>query len=121
MEIEVVAADVGHAGRIEANARHPRLAQRVTGDLHHRVGAAVADHAGKPVGQDVGGRSGQRGRLEFIAVEVAQRAEHSHAMPRAGEHAGDQAGGRRLAVGAGHADEFQLMAGISRQAWQMRP
>ena len=111
----MVAADVRHAGRIEANARHPRLAQGVAGNLHHRVGAAVSDHAGQPVGQDVGGRGGQRGRLEFFAVEVAQRAEHPHAMPRARQHAGNQATGRRLAVGAGHADQFQLIAGISGQ------
>ena len=115
MEIEVIAADVRHAGGVEADAGHARLAQRMTGDFHHGVGAAVGDHAGQPGGQGSGRGRGQRRRLAGLAVEIAQRPQQPHRMPRRGQHAGQQATGGGLAVGAGNADELQAIAGIAGQ------
>ena len=77
------------------------------------MGAPVDRHAGQPAGQFVGGRRGQAGGTEFFAVEDAQRADESRGKPGRIEDAGDQTGGRRLAVGSGDADDLQLAAGVS--------
>ena len=113
--VEVIAADVGHASGVETDARHARLAQGMTGHFHYRMGAAVGGRTCEPGGQLSGGRRGPGGRLECVAVEVAEGARHAHLMPGAGENARQQAHGRRLAVGAGDADELEAMAGIAGQ------
>ena len=115
MIVEVVAADVGHAGGVESHAGHAVLRQGVAGDLHRRVRAAGGHHASEPGRQLVGGRRGPRRRFRDFAVEVAQRAQQAGAMSGGGEHAGHQATRGRLAVGAGDADHLQPVAGIAGQ------
>src|SRR3972149_8045624 len=59
------------------------------------------------------------GILHVFAVEISQRAQQSNFMARMGQHAGNQATSSRLAVGACHADNLQLVTGMSQTGTEL--
>ena len=104
----MVAAEVGEARRREPHAADPAQHQRVAGDLHDDGARAGLGHGGEQRVQ-----AGASGVVRALGIAVTLRRAPIRVctvpirpVPRPAAQAGlDQVGRRRLAVGAGDADD----------------
>ena len=111
VEVEVVARQVGEDAGGEAQVVDAPQRQRVRRHLHHAGAAAVGHHLAQHPLQLGRFRRRPRSRLDLaIADAVADRADAPAADAGRLEDRRQQVRGRRLAVGAGDADERQLVA-----------
>jgi hypothetical protein len=115
VEVEVVPAEVEEYGDVEDHAVDAAHHQGVAGDLHRaRHHVPLAHHREQAVQVRRLGRG--QCRLHVLARDPrAHRADHRGAHPGALQPALEQAGGRGLALGAGHADHPHRGGGVAVQ------
>ena len=111
MVIEMVLRKVGEDGPAEVHARHAILIESVGGNLHKGHLHACRAHAPKH-GVHVEAVRGGHGRVLAVpGPAVGNSAEDARPLPRRSEKVIEQVGGRRLAVGPGHADHGERQGG----------
>ena len=113
MVIEVLAAEVGEHGHVEADPPDPLQVERVGGNLHQAVGHARVEHVLQhPL--EVG-RFGRRppGRELEVRSAVADRPDDPGREARLLENGFEDVGRRRLAFGPGDADELHPVGRVA--------
>ena len=116
VEVEVVVAEVGEHGDVEVDLGDAPQLERVRGHLHHRRRAAAVDRgAQQRLQQRRLGRRLRR-RHDAVAEPVLDGAEARHALPGRRQHRFDEIRGRRLAAGAGDADDAAARATDDRRS-----
>ena len=108
----MVMGDIGDNPGVEGAALHPVLVDRVGGDLHHRVAAALRHHQGQHALQVVGIGGGVPGGQHPLPNHILDGADQPHFLAVRLEDAFEQIGGSRLAVCPRHADHPQALRGI---------
>ena len=110
----VFARNVRHAGGIVAHAGHERLFQCEVRYVDHRVRAAVCTMRASTLANRSGGGVGTAAYSTSSPSKYPSRSIN-HFVSRMGQNPGDQAASSRFAVGPGHADVFQHVAGMACQ------
>ena len=111
--VEVVAGEVGEKCAFEVQTADAVLMNGVRRAFHEGIIAAGFDHFGqKRVERDRigGGVGGFHGAIVDI---VAHRRDQSHFIAQTAVELIEHGGNRRLAVGAGHADEAKFARGVA--------
>ena len=117
VEVEVVAAEVEEGRHVEDDPRHPAHHERVAGHLHRARGHALLDHRSEQRVQVGRLGSGERGLHVPAGHPGADRADHRSTHTGCREAALEEAGRRRLALGAGDGHQGE---GARRLAVQQR-
>ena len=109
VEIKVILGQVREYRHIKVDARHALQRERMGGNLHHHMGAALLQHLPEQAVQlqTLGG--GMFGVQELFADHVAVCADEADLSPRHRfQHMLHDVGGAGLAAGAGKADELHF-------------
>jgi hypothetical protein len=102
--VEVVAGEIGEHRDVEMHARHAALVERMRADFHrHRLRAFVAQPCQQRVHRQHQ-RRGETGRHRVAIQAGTERADRRRTCAQQRPRLRDQLHGRRLAVGAGHAN-----------------
>ena len=113
--IQVVVGQIGEDATGEMQPCNTVLRHTVRAHLHEGIFAARIDHLlQQGVQLNRVGRSVCR-RDDFTVDDVLNRREQPAVVARFGEEPVQQSGDGGLAVGAGHAHQFQLLRGISEE------
>ena len=105
VKVEVIVGDVGQHGDAEAHVGDAAQRERVRTDLHRDRARAARPHLGEDALQIVGERRRVVERPHRVAEVRAERADPARDDPGAVEDRRDKVRRRRLAVGAGDADD----------------
>src|SRR5690606_140639 len=113
--IEVIAAQVGEHARVEAQAVHAPLVQRMRRCLHCECADAAVDERTQRGGQlnRARGRQCFRTTHDLAALEYGTERPERRTRPPRGKHVTHEPGGRGLAVRTGDADQDQLVLWIA--------
>ena len=109
--VEVVAGQVGKDRDIEGHPGDARLVECVRGHLHADGLGAGLHETGQLAMYTDRIRRGVHGRIQFAGEPAPQRSDQSATMVSPVQRLGQQLRGRRLAVGAGHADHLEPVRG----------
>ena len=108
--VEVVARQVGEAGRREPHAVQPELVEPVRRGLQGRRLHPVARQPGQRVREGHRVRRGQAGFAAAVRTDHAERAEAGAAPAGSRKNLAQEVGGAGLAVGAGDGDDRARLA-----------
>ena len=108
MKVEMVAREVGEHDGVELDARAAVEGQGVRGDLERARPVAAVPHLAKHALQVERLGGGELDGSLLAADPVDDGAEQAAGQAGGSEDAGHEVAGRRLAVGAGHADDAKV-------------
>ena len=119
--IEMVLAEVGEHRPSEPTAAHPVLIQRMGAHLHGPKPATGSHRRGEIRLQLIGKRGGVHRSPAVTRPTVGQGAEQGTGHSTTESQVLNQMGGGGFAVGAGHPDELQLLAGLPPERSSQTP
>ncbi len=111
VEVQVVLGEVGEGGDVEDQPVDPAQRQRVAADLHRHRGDPPLAHDREQAVQVGSLRRGAHARQHLPRHPGLDRAEQPGGAPRRPQAGLEQERRRRLAVGAGDAEQQQVVAG----------
>ena len=116
--IEMVAREIGEAGRRQAHAVEPSLVEAMRGGLHRQMGHAFARQSVKGLVQADRVRRRQRAVNGAARLDHADRAERGRRKTAEGENLPREIGDRGLARRSGDCDDAFRLAGKQRRRRQ---